>query len=209
MQKQGWNQHEAAEAIGCSRQHLNRIINKVCVPSTKLCAKMETAMGQPKDTNLKACKEAYPIGNLWLQFYDKPGTFPFYTNWIPITDVSENPPFIDNLNSISGGCSTFILYSKTHGYSFLEATFFTIAGYYTKDGYIFNPYFDTEDAYEPKETIERRLNFLSNPYENCAPTITDAHNLIKKAIEVFNKQNNTDYIPCFSAVECQIMEETK
>jgi len=37
----GWNQTEAAEAIGCSQEHLSRIFRGIKNPSVKLLDKME------------------------------------------------------------------------------------------------------------------------------------------------------------------------
>ena len=202
IHQQGWNQEYAAKAIGCSRQHMNRILNKVVVPSAALCAKMETVMGKPQNSNLDACTKAYPLGNMWIQFYDAPGTFPFTENYKEIMEVDEYPPFQDTFDL--WGCNTIlIIYSKSkHSFSYLEAFFYSIAGYYTKDGYIFEPYFDTQDEYCHKNEITRELNFLPNPYENCPPTIEDMHNLIRKCLINFNKQHGTDYIPCFTEQEC-------
>jgi DNA-binding XRE family transcriptional regulator len=40
----GWNQTEAAEAIGCSQEHLSRIFKGTKNPSVKLLDKMEEVM---------------------------------------------------------------------------------------------------------------------------------------------------------------------
>lgn len=48
MKKRGWNQTQAAQAIGCSQEHLSRIFRGLKNPSIKLIDKMEEVMGGTK-----------------------------------------------------------------------------------------------------------------------------------------------------------------
>lgn len=202
MQKQGWNQREAAEAIGCSRQHLNRIINKVCVPSAALCAKMETIMEQPKDTNLEACKEAYPIGNAFIQFYDNPE---FWSSVEDYTEyVWEEGAFHYEPDDTSAWLS-YVLYSPANkNFHYGEAIFWKILGYFTSDGHIFVPVIDDGVAFN---NIHAEHVYLPNPYTNRPFTLNSSKDFVRENIIAYNNIHGTDYIPLFSEEECKKLLE--
>ena len=44
IKEQGWTQAQAAEKIGCSREHLSRILRGKKNPSTKLLEAMESTI---------------------------------------------------------------------------------------------------------------------------------------------------------------------
>lgn len=200
----GWTQQEAANQLGCSVQHVNRIFNDKCVPSAKLAAKMEEVMGKPQKSGLEDCIELYPLGSKFIQFID--GIEHTYSedsldkycnkNYKEVIEELERQGYYIGL--LNNGNYNILFYIPNYGFTLQEFCLLKITGYYTLDGYIFEPYaeINREEIFTRRD-IEYQCNLLDNPYTVVQGDLSNLKEIIHQIFNNYNKIHNTNYIPCF------------